>query len=57
MFTAFVVSIVAEGAKPRFVLAPAAVFAPVPPFAKATTPVTFDAVPVVFWFSVGTSEA
>jgi hypothetical protein len=26
---------------------------PVPPFATATIPVTFAAVPVVFWFSVG----
>lgn len=33
---------------PRFVLAVAAVVAPVPPFATATVPVTFAAVPVVF---------
>jgi hypothetical protein len=33
---------------PRFVLAAAAVVAPVPPFATATVPVTFAAVPVVF---------
>ena len=26
---------------------------PVPPLAIATTPVTLDAVPVVFWFNVG----
>ena len=28
---------------------------PVPPFATATIPVTFAAVPVVFWLSVGIS--
>ncbi len=33
------------------------VVCPVPPFAMATVPVTFAAVPVVFWFSVGTSAA
>jgi hypothetical protein len=31
--------------------------APVPPFATATVPVTFEAVPVVFWFNVGISAA
>jgi len=31
------------------------VVVPVPPFATATMPVTLAAVPVVFWFSVGTS--
>lgn len=36
--------------------APAVVW-PVPPLAIATTPVTLLAVPVVFWFSVGTSAA
>ena len=30
---------------------------PVPPLAVATVPVTLDAVPVVFWFSVGISAA
>ena len=39
--------------KPRFVLAPDAVVLPVPPLATATVPVTLDAVPVVFWLSVG----
>jgi len=39
--------------KPRFVLAPDAVVAPVPPLTTATVPVTLDAVPVVFWLSVG----
>jgi hypothetical protein len=34
-----------------------AVVCPVPPFAIATVPVTFAAVPVVFWLSVGTSAA
>jgi hypothetical protein len=29
----------------------------VPPLTSKTVPVTFDAVPVVFWFSVGTSAA
>ena len=33
------------------------VVAPVPPLAIATVPVTLLAVPVVFWFSVGTSAA
>ena len=33
---------------PRFVLAAAAVVAPVPPFNNATVPVTLAAVPVVF---------
>jgi hypothetical protein len=42
---------------PRFVKAFAAVVAPVPPFATATVPVTFAAVPVVLWFSVGMSAA
>lgn len=42
---------------PKFVRAAAAVVAPVPPFATATVPVTLDDVPVVFWFSVGTSAA
>jgi hypothetical protein len=42
---------------PRFVLAALAVVAPVPPLAIATVPVTFEAVPVVFWFSVGMSAA
>jgi hypothetical protein len=36
---------------------PVSVVAPVPPLATATVPVTFDAVPVVFWFSVGISAA
>jgi hypothetical protein len=31
----------------------AAVVAVVPPFAMATVPVTFAAVPVVFWLNVG----
>lgn len=35
----------------------AGVAVPVPPLATATMPVTLDAVPVVFWFSVGTSAA
>ena len=39
----------AVGAAPKFVSAVAAVVAPVPPFAKATVPVTLAAVPVVFW--------
>lgn len=34
-----------------------AVVCPVPPLAIATVPVTFEAVPVVFWFRVGTSAA
>ena len=34
-----------------------AVVCPVPPLAMATVPVTFEAVPVVFWLSVGTSAA
>ena len=38
---------------PRFDLALAELFAPVPPLATATTPVTFAAVPVVFWLNVG----
>jgi hypothetical protein len=42
---------------PRAVRAVAAVFAPVPPFAIATIPVTFAAVPEVFWFNVGKSAA
>jgi hypothetical protein len=41
----------------RLVLASAAVVPPVPPLATATVPVTLDAVPVVFWFRVGMSEA
>lgn len=32
---------------------PVDVVTPVPPFPTATTPVTLDAVPVVFWFKVG----
>lgn len=32
---------------------PVAVVDPVPPFSMATIPVTFAAVPVVFWFNVG----
>ena len=39
--------------KPRLVLAPDVVVAPVPPFKTATVPVTLDAVPVVFWLKVG----
>ena len=35
----------------------AGVAVPEPPLATATMPVTLDAVPVVFWFSVGTSAA
>lgn len=35
----------------------AGVAVPVPPLATATMPVTLDAVPVVFWFSVGISAA
>ena len=31
------------------------VVSPVPPLAIATVPVTLAAVPVVFWFKVGTS--
>ena len=31
--------------------------APVPPFVTATVPVTFEAVPVVFWLRVGMSAA
>jgi len=42
---------------PKLVLALGAVVAPVPPLRTATVPVTFAAVPVVFWFSVGTSPA
>jgi hypothetical protein len=42
---------------PKFVLAAVFVVAPVPPLATATVPVTFEAVPVVFWLSVGTSPA
>ncbi len=34
-----------------------AVVWPVPPLAIATTPVTFAAVPVVFWLRVGKSAA
>ena len=34
---------------------PVEVVTPVPPLATATMPVTFDAVPVVFWFRIGTS--
>jgi hypothetical protein len=45
------------GYAPRFVSAVAASVAPVPPLTTATTPVTFPAVPVVFWLSVGTSAA
>ena len=45
------------GYAPKLVKAVAAVVAPVPPFATATVPVTFDAVPVVFWFNVGKSAA
>ena len=41
----------------RLVLAPDAVVDPVPPLTTATVPVTLAAVPVVFWFSVGTSAA
>ena len=39
---------------PKLVRAAAAVVAPVPPFPTATVPVTLAAVPVVFWFHVGT---
>ena len=46
-----------EAAAPRLVNAAPADVAPVPPFAMATVPVTFEAVPVVFWLSVGTSAA
>ena len=42
---------------PKLVRAVAAVVAPVPPFATATVPVTFEAVPVVFWLRVGMSAA
>ena len=38
---------------PNAVNAALAVVCPVPPFAIATVPVTFAAVPVVFWLSVG----
>ena len=38
-------------------MAACAVVWPEPPLATATTPVTLAAVPVVFWFSVGTSAA
>lgn len=38
---------------PKFVRAAAAVVAPLPPLASATVPVTFAAVPVVFWLNVG----
>src|ERR1700733_10583563 len=41
----------------RLLIAPDWVVAPVPPLAIPTVPVTFDAVPVVFWLSVGTSAA
>jgi hypothetical protein len=41
---------------PRFVLAPDAVVAPVPPLRIATVPVTFEEVPVVFWFNIGMSD-
>jgi len=42
---------------PKFDKAVLVLVAPVPPFATATVPVTFEAVPVVFWFSVGMSAA
>ena len=42
---------------PRFVRAVAASVAPVPPLRIATVPVTFAAVPLVFWLSVGKSPA
>jgi hypothetical protein len=38
---------------PKITLFAVSVVAPVPPLATATVPVTFAAVPVVFWFSVG----
>ena len=41
----------------RALNAAAAVVWPVPPLAMATVPVTLDAVPVVFWLSVGMSVA
>ena len=41
----------------KLFLAACAVVPPVPPLAIATVPVTLAAVPVVFWFSVGTSPA
>jgi hypothetical protein len=37
--------------------APVDTVTPVPPFATATVPVTFAAVPVVFWFRAGMSVA
>jgi len=46
-----------DAAAVRFVRAEPALFAPVPPLTTATIPVTFEAVPVVFWLSVGTSAA
>ena len=46
-----------EPAARRFVRAVPATLAPVPPLATATMPVTFEAVPVVFWLSVGMSAA
>jgi hypothetical protein len=42
---------------PKLVRAAEFVVAPVPPLATATVPVTFAAVPVVFWFRVGISAA
>jgi hypothetical protein len=41
------------GYAPKAVKAAPAEVAPVPPLAIATVPVTFDAVPVVFWLRVG----
>ena len=43
-------------ARPKLVRAFAAVVEPVPPLATATVPVTFAAVPVVFWFNVGNEQ-
>ena len=48
---------VARVPRPNAVRASGALVAPVPPLAKATVPVTLDAVPVVFWLSVGKSAA
>jgi hypothetical protein len=42
---------------PKMTLLAVRVVSPVPPLATATVPVTLAAVPVVFWFKVGTSAA
>lgn len=47
----------AEVPLPKMTLLVVKDVAPVPPLTTATVPVTLAAVPVVFWFSVGTSPA